>query len=259
MTTRPTTGPTSNVTGRRAPGRRRRIRQFVPPQHGAWAMLLLPYLIGVLIAGFRWPHLPLLGAWLAGYLFSYYALQAIKSRRPGRFRQQLLLYLPSVALLGGIVVLVRPTVLAYAPVYALLLALNGVYAWRRQERAVVNDLVSVVQSCLMVFVVATVAGVPVGRMAVPFAALLLYFVGTVWYVKTMIRERGSVSFYRASIGYHVAAVAAAAALSLPLAVLFAAFAVRAVLLPRRDLAPKQVGLIEIAACVLLAVGILAST
>lgn len=222
-------------------------------------MLLLPYLIGVVVAGFRWPHLPLLGAWLAGYLFSYYALQAIKSRRPERFRQQLLLYLPSVALLGGIVVVARPTVLAYAPIYALLLALNGVYAWRRQERAVVNDLVSVLQSCVMVLVVATVAGVPVGRMTVPFAALLLYFVGTVFYVKTMIRERGSAAFHRASVGYHIAAVPVAAALSLPLAVLFAAFAVRAVLLPRRDLAPKQVGLIEIAACVLLAVGILALT
>jgi hypothetical protein len=33
-------------------------------------------------------HLPLLAAWMAGYLGSYYALQAVKTRRLRRFRVQ---------------------------------------------------------------------------------------------------------------------------------------------------------------------------
>ncbi|GAB1692192.1 YwiC-like family protein [Krasilnikovia sp. M28-CT-15] len=239
-----------------SPTRRRSVRQFVPPQHGAWAMLLVPYLVGVLVAGFHWPHLPLLGAWLAGYLLSYYALQAVKTRRPGRFRAQLLLYAPVTALLGGLVVLARPQVLVYAPAYALLLAVNAAYARRRDERALVNDLVSVVQSCLMVFVAAAVAAVPASRVTVAFGAVLLYFVGTVFYVKTMIRERGSVSYYRLSVGYHVAAVAVAAWLAWPLSAFFAVLAVRAWALPPRGLRPKQVGLLEIAACVLLVTTIL---
>ncbi len=34
-------------------------------------MLVVPWLGSVLVTGFRWPHLVLLGAWLAGYALSY--------------------------------------------------------------------------------------------------------------------------------------------------------------------------------------------
>lgn len=112
---------------------RRRIRRFLPPQHGAWAMLLLPYAVGVVLVGPHWPQVPLLGAWLAGYLLSYYAFQAIKSRRPRRFADQLLAYGLVTTPLALIVLFARPTVLWYAPVYAVLLTVNAGYAWRRRS------------------------------------------------------------------------------------------------------------------------------
>jgi hypothetical protein len=235
----------------RRPVRRRTTRQFVPPQHGAWAMLLVPWLAGVLTAGFRWAHLPLLGAWLAGYLLSYYVLQAVKTRRISRFRPQLLLYGPVAAALGLLVVALRPALLAYAPAYALLLALNVVYARRRDERALLNDLVSVVQSCLMVFVAATTAGAGPGRVAPAFFVVLLYFTGTVLYVKTMIRERGQASYYWTSVVYHALALGAAAVLGVPAAAVFVLLLLRAAVLPRYRLTPKHVGLIEIAASALV--------
>jgi hypothetical protein len=233
------------------PTRRRGARQFIPPQHGAWAMLLLPWLGGVLIAGFHWVHLPLLGAWLAGYLLSYYALQAVKTRRPARFRPQLLLYGPVAAALGLVVVVARPAVLAYAPAYLLLLALNARYARQRRERALLNDLGSVVQSCLMVLVAATVAGAGLGQVVPAFMAVLLYFTGTVLYVKTMIRERGNAAYHRASVAYHAAACVVAAFLSLPLTAVFALLLARAAALPRYRLAPEHVGIIEIVASALV--------
>ncbi|BCJ49613.1 membrane protein [Actinoplanes sp. NBRC 14428] len=242
----------------RPSARRRAVRRFVPPQHGAWAMLLLPWLTGVLVAGFRWPHAPLLGAWLAGYLASYYALQAVKTRRLRRFRAPLLAYAPVAAVLGAVVVAARPGVLAYAPAYALLLAVNVAYAWRRRERALANDLASVAQSCLMVLVAATVAGEPPATAGVAFTAVLLYFAGTVLYVKTMIRERGSAAYRRASVAYHLVAAAVAAWLSVPLGVVFALLLARAWLLPRRRLAPVRVGLIEIAGCLAVLGAILLS-
>jgi hypothetical protein len=123
------------TTGTRRPqARRKTVRQFTPPQHGAWAMLLVPWLTGVLIAGFHWAHLPLLVAWIAGYLLSYYALQAIKTRRLSRVQPQLLLYGPITAALGLLVVTVRPQLLIYAPAYALLLALNVFYARAHHRR-----------------------------------------------------------------------------------------------------------------------------
>ncbi|MEU4428078.1 YwiC-like family protein [Actinoplanes sp. NPDC024001] len=228
-------------------------RRYVPPQHGAWAMLLVPYLAGLLAAGFRRPDVPLLGAWLAGYLFSYFAFQAVKTRRPGRFRPQLLLYGTATAVLAAPVLWVCPRLLWFAPAYALLLAVNTWFALRRDERALLNDLASVVQSCLMIPVVAVVAGVPPQRVLEPFLIVLLYFTGTVFYVKTMIRERGVPAYRRASIAFHLLALAVASLLGALPALVFAVLLARAWLLPGRPLTPKQVGLLEIGASVLVLV------
>ncbi len=241
--------------------RTRRRRQFIPPQHGAWAMLVLPYLAGVAVAGFEWPDIPLLGAWIAGYLFSYYALQAVKVRRPARFREQLLLYGAITTPLAALVVLARPEVLWYAPPYAVLLGVNAWYAWRRQERALLNDIASVAQSCLMVFVTATTAEVPPGEVLVAFLAVLGYFTGTVFYVKTMIRERGSIPYRRASVVWHAVALGVmtwaidSGWSGVPLIVVFAWLLARAWLLPGRPLSPKRVGVIEIVNSVLLLVAV----
>jgi hypothetical protein len=241
-----TTNPRGSSTARR-----RTLRRFIPPQHGAWAMLALPWLAGVLGSGWRWLHLPLLAAWLTGYLCSYYLLQAIKTRRPGRFSTQLLVYATPTMLLGGLVVALRPQLLWYAPAYATLLAVNIGYAARRNERALVNDLASVAQSCIMIFVCATVAHVaPIGMTPV-FLAVTAYFAGTILYVKTMIRERGSVGYHRASIVYHLTITVVAASFQAPVALLFLLLLARAAILPRRSMTPKQVGLGEIGASMLL--------
>ncbi|GAB3159208.1 YwiC-like family protein [Micromonospora sonneratiae] len=216
-------------------------------------MLVLPWLAGVLVAGFRWTHLPLFGAWLTGYLLSYYALQAVKTRRPRRFRDQLLAYGPPTVLLGGLVLAVHPDLLWYAPAYAVLLVANAVYAWRRKERALVNDLASVLQSCLMVLVAATVADVPVEQVSGVFLAVLAYFTGTVLYVKTMIRERGSAGYRVVSVVYHLVVFALAAWADWLLGALFAILLARAWVLPGRKLTPKQVGILEIVNSVLLLV------
>jgi hypothetical protein len=233
------------------PARRRPVRRFIPPQHGAWAMLLLPYFAGLLAAGFRRPDLPLLGAWLCGYLLSYYLLQALKTRRIHRFRAAITLYAPLTAVFAAPVLIARPQVLLLAPAYAALIGVNAYYAWRRRERALLNDLASVLQSCLMVFVVAVVAGAPAGQVAAAFVVVLLYFTGTVLYVKTMIRERGSRSYRRVSLGYHALAWVAVAPLGAVPAAVFALLLARAWLLPRRPLTPKQVGLLEILASLLV--------
>ncbi|GAA2358574.1 YwiC-like family protein [Dactylosporangium salmoneum] len=231
--------------------RRRAVRRFIPPQHGAWAMLLLPWLAGVLVTGLRWPHLPLLVAWISGYLLSYYLLLAVKTRRPGRVRAQLTVYAIPAVLLGGLVVAAVPSLLWYAPLYALLLAVNVGYAARRDERALLNDLASVVQSCLMVFVCATIAHVPPAGVTATFVALLAYFTGTVLYVKTMIRERDSVGYRRASVVYHLLAAAGLLLYRPIVGAVFLLLLARAWALPQRRLKPVHVGVIEIGASLLV--------
>lgn len=216
-------------------------------------MLVVPWLAGVLAVGFRWPHLPLLGAWLTGYLFSYYALQALKTRRPRRFTRQLLVHgLPTV-LLGGLVLAVRPQLLWFAPAYAVLLAVNAVHARSRRERAPANDLASVLQSSLMLLVAAAVAGVPPGDVLPAFLAVLGYFTGTVFHVKTMIRERGNPVYRRLSVAYHAVVLPPALWWHPAFGAFFALTLVRAWLLPGRDLRPVQVGVLEIVLSALLLV------
>ena len=214
-------------------------------------MLTVPFLTGVVSGGASLVQVPLLIAWLSGYLLSYYALLAVKTRRLARVRRQVLTYAAILVPCALAVLIVRPELLLAAPVFAVLLAVNTAAAWRRTERSVVNDLASVLQSCLMVPLAAAAAGTPPVDVLRPTAAVLLYFVGTVLYVKTMIRERGDRGYLRASIGFHAAAVPVAAMLSPALAGPFLLFLCRAVWLPRRPMTPRRVGFLEIANCVLL--------
>ncbi len=238
--------------------RSRSARRFVPPQHGAWAMLVVPWLAGVLLAGFRWSHLALLAAWVAGYLLSYFVMQAVKTRRPRRFRAQLLVYGVPTVLFGGLVLVLRPQLLWFGLVYVPLLLVNVVYAGRRRERDVVNDLASVVQSSVMLLVAAAVAGVPVSEVWLPFLAVLAYFTGTVLYVKTMIRERGSAAYRQASVAFHLAVFAGSLWVHPLLGAFFGLALVRAWVLPGRGLRPKQVGILEVVLSVLLVVVVVAA-
>ncbi|MEU9744012.1 YwiC-like family protein [Micromonospora chersina] len=258
--TSPAADPASRAraarSGRPARGRRNR---WLPPQHGAWAMLLLPFVAAVGVAGPRWLHLPVLGVGLAGYLFSYYALLVVKTGRADRVRPQLLVYGGATALLGVPVLVARPAVLGYVPLYAVLLAVNAGHARLRRERALLNDLASVAQSLLMVFVVGTVAEVPPAGLLGVAAAVGAYLVGTVLYVKTMIRERGSARYRWASLAYHVAALAVAVAAGWGPAVagVFALLLLRAGVLPGRRLTPVRVGLIETVGTLLVLAAVVA--
>jgi hypothetical protein len=241
-----------------------RRRRWLPPQHGAWAILGVPFAAG-LLPGARWVHLPLLIAWIAGYLASYFALLAVKTGRLRRVRARLLAY-GSVALAAGaIVVWQAPRVLWFAPAFAVLAAVNVVFARVGRERSLVNGLASVVQACLMALVVPVAAGFSLagdaslgGTTWRAFWVCLLYFGGTVPYVKTMIRERGDRGYHIASVTYHAVAAVLATVVSPWFAAPFGWFLVRAVVLPWRRLPIMTVGLIEVANSVVV-LGFLAAT
>ncbi len=77
----------------------RRAAGWVPSQHGAWAMLAIPYLAGLILRsrddGLPSYLIPLAGFWVVGYL-AFYAtscwLKAPPTRRAGQ-RPPVLTYL----------------------------------------------------------------------------------------------------------------------------------------------------------------------
>lgn len=244
------------------------LRTWLPNQHGAWAMLAVPFVAGVFLAegpgtGPRWAHLPLFAAWLTGYVAAFHVQQWLRlsrlSRNPRAPRRHVRPALGSAAVCAacGVPLLFgSPWLLLVAVCAAPFVALNTWYAWRNRERALLNGLAAVVLACGMLLVTLRMGGGDLTDGWRPALACLLFFVGTVPYVKTMIRERGSRAYYRASVTYHALAVPAAYALSPWLAVLFAAYLARAALLPGKGVKVPVVGAVEVVGAALLLVALL---
>ena len=185
---------------------------------------------------------------LTGYLLSYFVLLAVKTGRWHRYRHQLPGY-------GGWFWPRRCRCCWRRPGLrdARRIRCRSANLWhaRRRRRALANGMAPVLQSTLMVFLVAIVAGVTPLTVWDAFVAVLLYLAGTVLYVKTVIRERGSRRYLVASVAYHAVALGVAVLLAPVLALPFGWFLARAVLVPRRTPPVAVVGLLEIAGSVAL--------
>lgn len=230
---------------RTARARSRRIRQWIPPQHGVWAMLLLPYLAG-LRYGLDWLQVPLLIGWLTGWLMSHHALLVVKTGRWRRVAPQVLAYGTVSATTLLPVLALRPALIWFAPAFAALLAVNVAYVRWSSERAILNGLASVTMAAQMAMIVPVAAGGDWREGITVAAVTWLYLAGTVFYVKTMIREHGSLRHRRLSVGYHVAALALAVWIHPWLAIPFTLMLVRAFILPTRPrMKAPVIGAVEV--------------
>ena len=85
----------------------------------------------------------------------------------------------------------------------------------------------------------------------------LYFAGTVFYVKTMIRERGSVLWMRVSVGFHFGLLAVVLLMHYWWLVGVAAAALmRSIVVPRLEWTPKRIGMVEIVFTMTFGLGVL---
>jgi hypothetical protein len=235
--------------------RTKRAEGYLPGQHGAWAMLIIPFVLGMAAAGPAWLHAPLFAAWLLIYLFSYPFLQAIKTRKWKVYAKPVQLYGALLLPFATLAAILEPRLIRWVPLFIPLFAVNAWFARRKQERAFVNDLAAVVQFSLATFVAYDAGGGTDWKLAAElFALSVLYFTGTVFYVKTIIRERGNLRFYAYSIIYHIALLATGVFwFPCLLLVPFAVLLVRAVVSPRMRPNVKVTGILEIVYSVVLAV------
>jgi hypothetical protein len=246
----------------------------VPDQHGAWAFLLLPVVLGVAAGGWAPAVLALVVAWVAAYPFAWALTGLLAAPRPERFRRALVVW-SLVAVPSAVVAAVlRPWLLFVGTAYLALFAVNLWFARQRRERALANDLVLVAECAVMVPVVAGVAAAdgwvpPAAAMTATDVLVLalacgLTLVGSTLHVKSLIRERRDPRYARASRWYAVASVAAVSTavagtdVDWPLVVPFVVLAVRAYLVRDPRLRPARIGLVELACLLVLAVCAVAS-
>src|SRR5450759_4049995 len=137
------------IRGRARQQGRRRLREpgWVPNQHGAWAMLIVPFAVGALDAGPSWRHLPLLFAWLVGYFAFFAAGLWLRSRGKRRYWPPVRTYGVLTVVLGLVVIAVQPDVLHWAVVFLPLLAFSLWCSWRRADRSLLNVCLAVLAAC----------------------------------------------------------------------------------------------------------------
>ncbi|WP_448852135.1 YwiC-like family protein [Corynebacterium sp. 335C] len=238
--------------------KKRRAKGWVPDQHGAWFMVTVPVLTGVLLAP-AWIQLPLLVTWWAGYFAFFAAGIWMRSRFRANNRPPVVAYGSVTAVAGVVTLLLDWRLLVWAPAFAPLVAIAVYETWRRRPRSLLSGVATVIAACLMLPVMAWAGGGLDARAWLIFAVYAVYFTGTVPYVKTLIRERGDRDWFIGSVAYHVAAVVAAVFLDWVMVALAVVLAARAFAMPvaadrrGKPFRPKTVGLIEAALTVVIAV------
>ncbi|KAB3520937.1 hypothetical protein GC425_06770 [Corynebacterium sp. zg254] len=237
-TARTSTNTSTDAHRRRRPAKRsarRGINPWVPNQHGAWAMLIVPILVGF-ITGIttspdlgnpvRWLlWLAIMTAWVLGY-FTFFAFGLwFKTSSPARkktYATPLVTYgaITAVAALSALVIM--PSLLWWAIAFLPLVTIALVEIYRRRPRSVASGISTTLASSLLYPVMVSAGGsVPLPQFfsdAQPdiwtaTAMIALYFTGTIFYVKSIIREKGNARFYRVSMGYHWLALALALVMS----------------------------------------------
>lgn len=215
-------------------------------------MLAGPLVVGVVAAGPAWVHLPLALLWFLGY-FAFFATGLwLRSRRKARFRPPVLVYSLLCLPLVGVVLLMQPGLWVWGLVFAPLLLAGLVLAAERKDRTLLSGLATTVAASLMTAVAYDAGdGSDWSRAWTLTVVMAAYYVGTLLYVKTMIRERGNRAYVVASVAFHALATVILVPVSWAVALVFAVLTVRSAVAPRLGLSPKQVGVGEIVLNVLV--------
>ncbi len=219
----------------------------LPKQHGVWAMLIIPFVLSAIISGFTWIHIPFFVAWVLLYRAMNPLLMAFKF--PKNKQAYLKLFYPNfvVAMLLLLVVLFFQWKLVF---FGLAMApfffINIYFAKQRNERAFFNDLIGILLFCL-----GGMGSYYVGRGSLEEAYVLngmcfLFFVGSIFFVKTMIREKKNIYFKWYSWMYHLFLIVGLIfsgnwLFSIPFYVSF----IRAFVLYGKDVSVMKVGMTEI--------------
>lgn len=223
------------------------MKLFIPKQHGAWAMLFIPFWLGAAASEIVWQHIPFFIGWLLLYLGTYPLLLMFKKKKIPFYRKWAMIYIIPALIFLMVPLFTTPSIVFFGLAMIPFFILNAYFSAKNNDRALLNDL-----SAIIVFSIAGLASnyLPSAEMnphgILVFASSILFFTGSTFYVKTMFREKKNSSYKWISWIYHLlvpllwlgvgeAIVAVASVPSL----------IRAVALYGRPLSAMKVGIYEI--------------
>ena len=224
------------------------MKLFLPKQHGAWAMLIIPFWLGVIEGGGIWKHIPFFVGWLLLYLATYPMLLLFKRKKIPFYAKWTLIYMiPSLVLLL-FPLLERPSIIYFGLLMLPFFMINAYFTSKNQDRAFMNDI-----SAIFAFSIAGLASsylahgeITMTTIVFTFVTSILYFIGCTFYVKTMIREKKNVNFKWVSWTYHILLVIAWFGCGYWIVGLaYIPSLLRAIMFYGKPLSPKQIGIYEI--------------
>jgi hypothetical protein len=224
------------------------MKLFLPKQHGAWAMLILPFWLGVLKGGFVWQDIPFFIGWVFLYLATYPMLLLFKRKKIQFYTKWTLIYIIPALLLLLFPFLKRPSIFVFGLMMVPFFAINAYYTSINKDRAFMNDM-----SAVFAFSIAGLASSYLGQgvnsfetLIFPFLTSVLFFMGCTFYVKTMIREKKNNWFKWISWTFHLLIVAAWFLSGYWIvAIAFIPSLLRAYFFYGKKLSPLQIGVYEI--------------
>ncbi|MGG4554368.1 YwiC-like family protein [Paenibacillus humicus] len=220
----------------------------IPHEHGGWAMVSVPFVIGMMAGRPQWMHLPLFLAWLLLYLSSYPFLQSVKRKKERRRLITWGVIYSAIALVCLIPVLLSfPKLFYFGPILLVLLMVNLWHVKQKSERAVLNDLCAV-----LIFSIGGAAAYWLGgggwdrTMLLVVVFNVLFFMGSVFFVKSVFRERTNRRWIACAKGFHILLLIIPWLLGLPWMMIAYLFPlVRTIAYAGKTLRPMKVGIIEI--------------
>lgn len=222
----------------------------LPKEHGAWAMLIVPFAVGAAVYELNWLQFPLFLGWFFLYLSSYPLLMISRNQRNAVQYSKWLVIYGAIAVAFLIAPLIYyPGLLWLGAVLLPVLSVNVYFARTNGERNLFNDFTAIAGLSL-----GAVASGYVGsgswhtQLILAWLYCVLFFMDSVFFVKTMIRERGNPCFHHLSWGYHAAVVMLVFFLSESWALTLAYLPslVRSIGCTGSAMTPLQIGKLEIA-------------
>lgn len=223
------------------------MKVLLPKQHGAWAMLIIPYWLSVIAAGFHWVQLPFFIGWFFIYLATNPLLTIIKTKKIKNLLKWVYIYTTLAIIFIIVPFLYEPKLFIFISILLPLFLVNIYFARTNNERVLLNDIVAIIVFCIASLMVGYLTNGMISK-EVWFVSILcfLFFLGTVFFVKTMIREKNNSTYKWISWIYHVLLIIVFLLLEeFILAGAFLFSAIRAVTLYGKKITIKKVGIYEI--------------
>jgi hypothetical protein len=180
------------------------MKVYIPREHGAWSIWVTPFMIGAFLS--PWTSLKIFAfiGVLSLYMSSAPLLALVRSKRLNESPIPSLFLFPIFGFLFiGYLVWLSPELILYGVMVFPLFIINLYFAKMKKERLFINDLSAIIAlSSVSMFIVHVGYGYFHWSGVKIWLLSVIYFIGSLFYVKSFIREKGNGLFKKQGYIYH---------------------------------------------------------